>query len=582
VNTTPDALSAAPPTKPSKAKEPAPKPAPSDSEPLECDVLILGSGLAGSITGAILARQGARVALIDAGQHPRFAVGESQNPQLVEWLHILAVRYDVPEIKYMLDIKAVTEHIGPFHGRKQSFGFVRHRKNREPDPREATMFVIPKMLTEATHLYRQDTDSFYFNVAVKYGCTVRQNWRATDLDFDDDGVTVTGHTGERFRARYLIDASGFRSPLAQKFDLRENPTRHKHHARSLFTHYIGVKPYDDVCNYPPALRAPAESPFHGGTLHHLIERGWFWIIPFDNYQDSKNPLCSVGLTFDERLYPKPKDMTPDEEFQHHLSMYPAIKRQFEGAKRVREWVSTDRLQYSSKQTVGHRWCLMSHAAGFIDPLYSRGLSNTFEVVDALCWRVLDALRDDDFSVERFAYVEQLEQGLLHFNDEIVNSSYISFSHFRLWNAVFRVWACFTTPATMRLLRARQDYTLDGDDRHFKELENAPYPGLWWPDSHPFKHLMDITAETCEKYEVGELDGDTAADIVFQAIRDCESVNTPFGWKDGEEHRFYRATTPTMMKFMFWASTQAPPEMRDLGRAMISGVVRSAFKGKKVT
>ncbi|MFF3147032.1 NAD(P)/FAD-dependent oxidoreductase, partial [Streptomyces sp. NPDC057927] len=120
---------------PTKAEEA--KKADKAAEWTECDVAILGSGLAGSIMGAILARQGANVVLIDAGQHPRFAVGESQNPQLVEWLHILAVRYDVPEIKHMLDVKAVTEHIGPTHGRKQSFGFVTHRPNREPDPHEA-------------------------------------------------------------------------------------------------------------------------------------------------------------------------------------------------------------------------------------------------------------------------------------------------------------------------------------------------------------------------------------------------------------------------------------------------------------
>jgi FADH2 O2-dependent halogenase len=559
------------------------KSAPKAGEWTECDVVILGAGIGGSITGAILARQGAKVVLVDAGQHPRFAVGESQNPQLVEWLHILAVRYDVPEIKHLLDIKAVTKYIGAHHGRKQSFGFVRHVPDREPDPREATMFVIPKMLTEASHMYRQDTDTYYFNVAAKYGCTLRQNWRATDLDFDDDGVTVTGHNGEVFRAKYLIDASGFRSPLAQKFDLREKPSRLRHHARSMFTHYVGIKPYDDVCNYPDALRPPEESPFHGGTLHHLIERGWFWIIPFDNYKDSRNPVCSVGLTFDERLYPQPKDMTPDEEFNHYLDMYPAVKRQFEGARRVREWISTpDRIQYSSKQTIGDRWCLMSHAAGFVDPLYSRGLSNTFEVVDALCYRILEALRDDDFSAERFEYVERLEQGLLTYNDMIVNSSYIAFSHFRLWNAVFRVWACFTTPATMRQIQARQEFQLDGDDRHFREMEKSPYPGLWWPDSHAFKHLLDVTHETCLSYEAGEIDGDKAADIVFQAINDCESVNTPFGWKDGEDHRFYRATTPTMIKFMWWASTNGPKEMRDLGRSMLKGVVKSAARGRKVS
>jgi FADH2 O2-dependent halogenase len=545
-----------------------------------CDVIILGSGLSGSIIGAILARQGAKVALIDAGHHPRFAVGESTISQLMEWLHILAVRYDVPEIGHLLSIEAVTQHIGPHHGQKQSFGFVKHEKGKEPDPREATMFILPKMLTKASHLYRQDTDSYYLNVAALYGCELRQDWRATDIDFDDDGVTVTGQNGEVFRGKFLIDGSGFRSPLATKFDLRDNPPRLKHHARGLFTHYVGIKPYDDVNGYPDDCRAP--EPFHGGTLHHLIERGWFWIIPFNNYKDSKNAVCSVGLTFDERVYPKPTDMTPDEEFNYYLDMYPAIRRQFEGAKRIREWVSSDRLQYSSKQTVGYRWCMMSHAAGFIDPLYSRGLSNTFEVVDAVAWRVLSSLKDDDFSVERYEYVERLQQGLLHFNDEIVNCSYISFSHFRLWNAVFRVWGSFNTPAALRLLRARQNFAADGDDRHFKQLEDSRHPGLWWPESTKFKSLLDTTAEACEKYENGELDGDSAADLVFKAIRDCDVVSTPFGWKDGEDHRFYNPGPATMMKFLAWANLQAPPEMRDLGRALLSGIAKSALRGKKAS
>jgi FADH2 O2-dependent halogenase len=475
-------------------------------------------------------------------------------------------------------VKAVTEHIGPYHGRKHNFGFVKHTEGEEPDPRESVMFGSPKTLTEATHLYRQDVDAFYFAVAAQYGATLRQNWRATGLDFDDDGVTVTSHHGEVFRAKFLIDASGFRSPLAEKFGLREEPARFKHHARSLFTHYVGIKPYDDVCFYPEENRPPA--PFHAGTLHHVIERGWFWIIPFDNYKDSKNPLCSVGLTFDERLYPKPTDMTPDEEFNFYLNKYPAIKRQFAGAKRIREWVSTDRLQYSSSNTIGTRWCLMSHAAGFIDPLFSRGLSNTFEVVDALVFRILKSLKDDDWSLDRYEYVERLERGLLHYNDEIVNASYISFSNFRMWSAVFRVWANFTTPTTMRLLRARQAFAFDGDDRHFQELENSMYPGLWWPDSVSFKRLLDTIGETAEKYEAGVCDGNTAADIMHQAIRDCDVVNTPFGWKD-ENQRYFLPTTPQMLKFLFWVNTQAPPELRELGRALLTGMVKSGLRGKKV-
>jgi tetracycline 7-halogenase / FADH2 O2-dependent halogenase len=544
----------------------------------ECDVFILGSGLAGSISGACLARQGARVVLVDATQHPRFAVGESMTPQLVEWLHILASRFEVPEIGHLLDTKSVARNIGPMHGKKQNFGFIKHNPGQEPDPEEANMFVIPKILTEASHLFRQDSDQYFFNVAAKYGCVTRQNWRAQDLDFDDDGVTVTGQNGEKFRAKFLIDASGFRSLLAQKFDLRDAPARFKHHARGMFTHYIGVRPFDEVSHHPLSTRPPV--PWHSGTLHHLIDRGWFWIIPFDNLKGSRNQMCSVGLTMDERTYPKPADISPEEEFRSFLDRYPAVKRQFAGARRVREWVSTDRLQYSSKRSVGYRWCLMSHAAGFLDPLYSRGLSNTFEVVFSLCSRLLESLRDGDWSVERYEYVDQLERGLLQYNDDLVNDSYISFSHYRLWNAVFRVWGGFLTPGVMRLTRALAQYELDRDERHLRALENCEYPGLWWPDGK-CKQLLDLTTEACEKYEAGEIDGDKAADLVFKALNDCETLNTLFGWKDPETTRFVYPSTSTVVKFVLWAMRSAPdPELRAVSRSLASSGARSLLRGKK--
>lgn len=545
----------------------------------ECDVMILGSGIAGSVLGAILARHGAKVVLADAATHPRFAVGESMIPQLVAFLHMLAVRYDVPEIKTLADVKSVNKKISTTSGVKRHFGFMFHRPGEEPDPRESNQFTIPRTLTESSHLFRQDSDAYMFYVAAKYGCETRQQWRAMEIDFDDDGVTVVGHTGERFRARYLVDASGFRSPLAEKLSLRDQPCRFKHHSRSLFTHMIGVKPFDEVSRHAPKDRPPV--PWHEGTMHHIIERGWFWIIPFDNTKLSRNPLCSVGLTIDPRRYPKPEDVSPEEEFRHFLDQYPAVARQFEGARRVREWVSTGRLQYSSRQTVGYRWCLMSHAAGFIDPLFSRGLSNTMEVINALAYRIIEALRDDDFSIERFEYVERLEQGLLEYNDDLVNCSFISFSNFKLWDAVFRLWGSGTTPATMRITRALMHYQLNNrDDRYIRELENSPYTGLWWPDSEKVARLLNTAVELCEKYEIGEIDGDVAGDQLFAAIQECDVVPHPLGWKN-REIRYVFPGAPQMVHFMAWANTTAPPEIKVLGRDTLRGMLSAAVRGKKL-
>ncbi|MDJ1135584.1 FAD-dependent monooxygenase [Streptomyces iconiensis] len=198
------------------------------------DVIILGSGLAGSVTGTILAKHGARVLLVDAAAHPRFAVGESMTPQLVEWIHIPSERHDIPELKSLASVQASTRDIGPTFGTKAHFGFIKHEVGQEPDPRAATQLALPMIFHQNSHLHRQDSDSFMFHVAIKYGCVPRQNWRASEVDFDADGVTVTGKSAapgakaEQYRAKYLVDASGARSPLADKFGLREQPARFKH------------------------------------------------------------------------------------------------------------------------------------------------------------------------------------------------------------------------------------------------------------------------------------------------------------------------------------------------------------------
>lgn len=44
------------------------------------DVAIIGSGIAGSTLAAILARQGLSVLIFEAGTHPKFAIGESNDP----------------------------------------------------------------------------------------------------------------------------------------------------------------------------------------------------------------------------------------------------------------------------------------------------------------------------------------------------------------------------------------------------------------------------------------------------------------------------------------------------------------------
>jgi FADH2 O2-dependent halogenase len=153
----------------------------------------------------------------------------------------------------------------------------------------------------------------------------------------------------------------------------------------------------------------------------MFDGGWLWVIPFDNREGSTNKCVSVGLSFDIRKFPKPMDITPDEEWRQFLTRFPSINEQFKDAKPVRDWVSSDRLQGSCKQTVGDRWVIMAGGAGsgFLDALFSRGLASSVEVINALSARLLKAIKEDDFRAERFEYIARIHEANLRNNDRMV-------------------------------------------------------------------------------------------------------------------------------------------------------------------
>jgi flavin-dependent dehydrogenase len=76
------------------------------AQPLECDVLVVGSGPAGSIAALVLARGGVRVALVDKAPFPREkACGDLIGPRGVQLLRDLTL--DVPDALRVSDMIVV-------------------------------------------------------------------------------------------------------------------------------------------------------------------------------------------------------------------------------------------------------------------------------------------------------------------------------------------------------------------------------------------------------------------------------------------------------------------------------------------
>jgi tetracycline 7-halogenase / FADH2 O2-dependent halogenase len=328
-----------------------------------------------------------------------------------------------------------------------------------------------------------------------------------DICLHDDRVEIMTAGGETITAAYVVDAGGYKSILAERFNLRD--MRLQAHSRTIFTHMINVPCYHQTSGSQQSYGLPYR--MSEGTLHHVFEGGWLWVIPFDNYPESTNPLCSVGLQLDPRLYPLANELSPAEEFFNFIERFPSVAAQLRGQRAVRDWTRTGRIQYSSKQVVGDRWALLGHAAGFIDPLYSKGLYSSLAAVSVTAYLLLQAKKSGDYSAKAFAPLEKMTLNFVNAADRLVANSYKSFGNYKLWQVYAVQWllGAYTEYVKLNLLRAQH-----GRNPHayYHELFNLKLVGGGFADFEPIAGRVD---EIIEEVDVHD---ETAVDRAAAAIR----------------------------------------------------------------
>jgi FADH2 O2-dependent halogenase len=522
------------------------------------DVAILGSGIAGGTMACILAKHGLRVVIFDDHVHPRFALGESTIGETSCMLKLLAVRYDVPELEHCSSVEGLEQHVASSCGMKLNFGFVYHREGKEQQPDESTQCSVNTFpFGPESHLYRQDVDAYLLHSAVRYGAVPRQKTVISKVEVASDGVRLETTDHDVYEVEYVVDGTGHDSLLARTFDLRDTPTRFKTHSRALFTHMVGVPAFDDVIT----RSSGQPTPWSKGTLHHMFDGGWIWAIPFDNRPGSTNTLCSVGANLDSRTFPRPTDITPQEEWDRLIARFPTVRKQFANAHPVRNWVSTGRIQYSSRQTVGDRWMLMSHAAGAVDALFSRGMANTFQVLNSAAAMLLDAFKDRrDFSAERFNYIERMNQTALNFNDQLVHGAYVAFRDFDLWRAWSKVWFLSWHMGFTRIAGTLLDFYERGDRSVFSVFEDAKFPGSFCPDVPEFQETFASLVNVIDRVESGAVAVDEAPATLSRTFAEASFAPTPLNLWD-VFRRFHDGTADSMRRMHDWGEKKSPAEIR---------------------
>lgn len=538
------------------------------------DVAILGSGLGGSMLACILAKHGVRTLMIEAATHPRFTIGESLIPETGIRLRILGEKYGVPEIGWIGSFHSLRDKISSNCGVKRSFSFMYHdagEKHRVEHTNQLPTLTPP--VGPDSHLFRQDTDAFLATMSVEYGVTFRQNTRIADITFADDHVELTAQCGETFRASYLIDAAGMRSIVSDQLGLRDAEPRFRTDTRVLATHMLDVASADLLVDPPGKHGLP--SPLGQATMHHVFDGGWIWVIPFNNHRDATNPLTSVGMMLDRRTHPTPQG-SPEQEFRRIIGRFPTVARHFADAKPVRPWMSSGRLQYSSPHLLAHRVLQLPHAAAFVDPLYSSGMSVLTVAVDLIAEQLLRAVAENDFATERFRFIEDVvNRGFDHY-DMIVSRSFDAFASYDTWNAWNRNWALGNMLGAFGPLSLLMRYLADGDHAHLAKTTEPGRIGVLGSHLPEVRAVMEASRDDIDAATGGRIMHEEAGRLIFERLGALDFVPPYMGFGDPDHRAQATFTLLSGARHVNWYRRHGAPRWKENCTFPLTTYAREVF------
>ena len=185
---------------------------------LTSDVVIIGSNLGGSLLANILRKNNISVVMLDPFTHPKFSIGEATTPDSSCKFKILSEKYDIPEINNLSNFNDLSSQVSSQCGVKKSFSFLYHKEGEVHCPSRSHQFPSPDngVLGPDCHFFRQDTDAYIYNSAIKYGAKFLKA-SVKDIIFSGAFVTVICDDFQ-VRCSYVFDASGRNSVLANKLN----------------------------------------------------------------------------------------------------------------------------------------------------------------------------------------------------------------------------------------------------------------------------------------------------------------------------------------------------------------------------
>lgn len=314
-------------------------PIPKEPALTQCDVLVVGGGPAGSTCAALLAKKGFDVIMLEKEEHPRFHIGESLLPANMPLLERLGV---AEEIKKIGLLKLGIEFNSPEH---EHVSLIEFSDSWNKD------------LSWAYQVRRSEFDEILFRNAAKNGVHTIEKCRVRDVQIDDKNIAPVHvyaemETGQAitFEAKFIVDASGRDTFLANKYKTKQKDK--KHSSSAIFGHFH------------QATRLPGDK--EGYISIFWFEHGWFWFIPLADGTTSVGAVC-----WPYYLHSRKKPL--DDFLWDTINLSPQLAERMKHAKLVSETHATGNYSYSSTISHGKQFIMIGDAYAFVDPVFSSGV-----------------------------------------------------------------------------------------------------------------------------------------------------------------------------------------------------------------
>lgn len=356
------------------------------------EVLILGSGCAGSLLAWILARRGRRVVLVDSGRHPRFAIGESSTPLADFLLELMSDEFNLPELKPLARWGSWQRSYPKLRaGKKRGFSYYGHSPKQhfhESSAHEHSLLVAASASDELsdTHWLRADVDEWLCQRAVEAGAELYEATKIQSIQQADGHWSVTATRQEQplqWEPTWLIDATGAGGLVPRSLGVARCDDELTTQTGSLFGHFIFVQRMTGWSDYN---RLPIDDDTFDGddaAQHHVLTDGWIWMLRFDC------GITSVGITRPTELWQREGivEKSLSGAWDDVVKRYPTVEALLSKAdlfgpmshgKPTLGWMP--RLSRLWAQAAGERWLALPSTVGVIDPLHSTGLAHALSGV----------------------------------------------------------------------------------------------------------------------------------------------------------------------------------------------------------